>query len=329
MGISSAFKDRGQSGQRLQREPDGPESCEISLELNLPTGRHASYTLMGGPRHPDLPFTAAWWITREAVQIHEGETEESPVSSHFEVIGNKIGKRSWNQEMLVPHVMPDRPYLTFAGALPEFRDILDALRTLAFYDFDAKGMRPSLMATSPSASLLGTNGADLPGVLARLLKNEPKVKERLEGYLSTIVPDFEKIEIITSSFNTIYLQFHQGVRKPVKHVDENGKVRLHYVIDPAMRRDFLAASMSDGTLRALGVLTAAFQAADKTVPVRLVGIEEPEISVHPAAAAGLVGALEEASYAYTQIIATTQRRMYSTRSTTNCSGPTFAFSPSR
>src|SRR5262249_37716517 len=56
----------------------------------------------------------------------------------------------------------------------------------------------------------------------------------------------------------------------------------------------LAQSMSDGTLRALGVLTAIFQLSPPAGPA-LIGIEEPEIAVHPAAAAVLREALVEAS----------------------------------
>jgi predicted ATPase len=62
--------------------------------------------------------------------------------------------------------------------------------------------------------------------------------------------------------------------------------------------------MSDGTLRALGVLTALFQSVNggaKRVP--LVGIEEPEVAVHPGAAGVLRDALRTAAR-NTQVIVT-------------------------
>jgi predicted ATPase len=62
--------------------------------------------------------------------------------------------------------------------------------------------------------------------------------------------------------------------------------------------------MSDGTLRALGILVAVSQRAGKDYPVSLVGIEEPETALHPAAAGALMDALGEAS-SHTQILATT------------------------
>ena len=58
----------------------------------------------------------------------------------------------------------------------------------------------------------------------------------------------------------------------------------------------MAVNMSDGTLRALGVLTALFQSSNgdmKKVP--FVGIEEPEVAVHPGAAGILRDGLRAAS----------------------------------
>jgi predicted ATPase len=66
----------------------------------------------------------------------------------------------------------------------------------------------------------------------------------------------------------------------------------------------MAESMSDGTLRALGVLTALFQATLRNGShVPLVGIEEPEMAVHPGAAGVLRDALKVAS-ASTQVVVT-------------------------
>jgi predicted ATPase len=65
---------------------------------------------------------------------------------------------------------------------------------------------------------------------------------------------------------------------------------------------FMAQNMSDGTLRALGVLTALFQGNQDYAP-SLVGIEEPETALHPAASAALREALARASE-HTQVIVT-------------------------
>jgi len=65
---------------------------------------------------------------------------------------------------------------------------------------------------------------------------------------------------------------------------------------------FLAQNMSDGTLRALGVLTALLQSNIDYSPM-LVGIEEPETALHPAASAALREALTRAAE-QTQVIVT-------------------------
>jgi predicted ATPase len=68
---------------------------------------------------------------------------------------------------------------------------------------------------------------------------------------------------------------------------------------------FYASAMSDGPLRVLGILVAVAQLADGTNPVRLMGIEEPETALHPAASAALMDALKEAAVTG-QVIVTTQ-----------------------
>ena len=65
--------------------------------------------------------------------------------------------------------------------------------------------------------------------------------------------------------------------------------------------------MSDGTLRALGVLLALFQVArgrDETNEFPpLIGLEEPETALHPAATKALLSGLREAAQ-HTQILVT-------------------------
>jgi predicted ATPase len=67
---------------------------------------------------------------------------------------------------------------------------------------------------------------------------------------------------------------------------------------------FPATNISDGTLRALGILVALFQSENGRRPgVPLVGIEEPEVALHPAAAGTLRDCLSDASR-HTQVLVT-------------------------
>jgi predicted ATPase len=65
---------------------------------------------------------------------------------------------------------------------------------------------------------------------------------------------------------------------------------------------FLAQNMSDGTLRALGVLTALLQGNVDHSPT-LIEIEEPETALHPAASSALREVLVRASMS-TQVLVT-------------------------
>ena len=61
--------------------------------------------------------------------------------------------------------------------------------------------------------------------------------------------------------------------------------------------------MSDGTLRVLATLIAVAQLSTAKAPPSLVGIEEPEAALHPAAAGALIDALREAAV-QTQVLVT-------------------------
>ena len=79
----------------------------------------------------------------------------------------------------------------------------------------------------------------------------------------------------------------------------------YLVVSVALARNgretwFNAAQLSDGTLRLLGILTALYQSP----PPSLVAIEEPELTVHPRAAAVLTDELVDAAHR-TQVVVTT------------------------
>ncbi len=79
---------------------------------------------------------------------------------------------------------------------------------------------------------------------------------------------------------------------------------FHFLQFRETSQTFHAPQVSDGTLRALAVLVALFQRQAGAAHVRLVGLEEPETALHPAAAGVLFDAMREAS-ASVQVVATT------------------------
>lgn len=122
--------------------------------------------------------------------------------------------------------------------------------------------------------LLHRDGANVASVIENLRRTRPEAKERIEDFLRRIVPGVDSVERKgVGAWET--LEFRQHVAGST---------------DPWT---FQAGSMSDGTLRALGVLVALFgSAGDVPSPV---AIEEPEAALHPAAAGLLLEALKSAS----------------------------------
>ena len=170
-----------------------------------------------------------------------------------------------------PPVIPDRLYLVNAAGLPSFRPVFDALSTMGFYNISPAKIRA--LQAPDQGDLLDREGTNLASVLGRLGKIAPDVKQRIEEYLARVVPDLEGFDA-TSVGHMETIEFRQrvvGSQRPWR---------------------FPANNMSDGTLRALAVLTALFQFGERPT-ARLIGIEEPETALHPAAAGLLLDCLRE------------------------------------
>jgi predicted ATPase len=154
---------------------------------------------------------------------------------------------------------------------------------MGFYSLNPDRIRD--LQSPDAGELLARDGSNITSVLAELGKNSPEVKERIEAYLAKVVPGVEGVDVKRFGPKET-LEFRQKVAK---------------LQDPWR---FLAGSMSDGTIRALGILVALFQSANgSSVRVPLIGIEEPEIALHPAAASLLLDALRQASQT-TQVVVT-------------------------
>jgi predicted ATPase len=167
---------------------------------------------------------------------------------------------------------------------PEFRPIYDALSRMGFYNFNPDVIRE--LQSPDVGEVLAGDGRNLASVLKRLSDDVSQTSlARIITLLSRVVPGISS----------------------VSHKPQGKKETLEFRQIVAGSKDtwrFDAENMSDGTLRALGVLAALFQSPpsdNQLVP--LVGIEEPETALHPGAASVLRTALLEASRR-TQVIVT-------------------------
>jgi predicted ATPase len=176
---------------------------------------------------------------------------------------------------------PDRPLLGVIGSQP-FVDLAEGLRSIGCFTFKPESIRkPQPRVGSP---FLKRDGRNLARAIEGLKEIEERDVDRVKAYLRAIVPEIEGFEVFPlGDFETIRFQVCSRL--------ERAPLNLY------------AASMSDGTLRALAALIAAFQIPLPTGP-SVVGIEEPETALHPAAMRALVAALDEATLR-TQILLTT------------------------
>jgi len=145
---------------------------------------------------------------------------------------------------------------------------------MGFYNLNPDSIKAA--QSIDSGELLTRDGSNLASVIHRLGRIDPAQKQRLIEYLSLIVPGIVKVE--------------REAMGPMESLNFLQKTNTSKV-----SKKFWAFSMSDGTLRALGVLTALFQVTGRKDLLSLVAIEEPEMALHPGAAGVLLDALREAS----------------------------------
>jgi predicted ATPase len=269
--LDHALKSRGGIESVRRQSTNNPQNLAIGLDVFLPGRQTAVYTFEVAA----LP-RGGFSIRRESLRIESADG--SDVGSFEVESGQLVGASLKNMSP----AFPDRLYLVTASGFPQFRSIYDFLVSTGFYNFNPEAMRE--LQTPDSGELLHRDGSNIASVIERLNGDQPEIAERIQSYLTTIVPEIEKVERIPlGPRETLYFtQRTEG---------------------SSDRWALFASSMSDGTLRALGALVATTQRAGQG-STGLIGIEEPETALHPAAAGALMDALREAA-SHTQILMTT------------------------
>ncbi len=267
--LDNAIKARGGIDDVRRRSTGHPRNFRIELELVLAKWQLAVYGFeIAAARN------GAFEVKEEDLQIRD---KKNQITAAYRRERDKVVSATLEN---MPPVREDRLYLSNAAGLPEFREIYDALLSLGFYNLNPESMKE--LRNPDVGELLDRDGGNISSVIARL--SQSGAEDRLQSFLAEIVPGITKVErVALGPKETLrFWQNVKGSKYPWK---------------------FYANSMSDGTLRALGALVAVAQLADREHPVRLVGIEEPETALHPAASGALMDALREAAV-HTQIIVT-------------------------
>jgi predicted ATPase len=265
--LDHALRDRGGIQEVRRRSSGHPNHFGLRLEFRLPGGETGIYAFEIAAR------PAGGYLVQKEQCLLFGSNHE------FLVEKGEIVKST---APVPPPASGDRLYLVNAAGLPAFRPAYEALSRMGFYNPNPDRVRE--LQLPDSGDLLARDGSNLASVLAQLEKHSA-VKKRIEEYLSKVVPGI------------------QGVEHKVFGPRETLMFRQN-VVGAEHPWQFGAANMSDGTLRALAVLVALFQASNGMASrTPLVGIEEPETALHPAAAGILRDSLWDASRS-TQVIVT-------------------------
>lgn len=175
-----------------------------------------------------------------------------------------------------PSLDPASLGLLLVGGEASFAPVLRTLAALRVYSIEPR----KLLEGPDSDTSLKSDGANVTSVLKEIERQSESDFRRISDILATIVP------------NTIRVQVKEhGKRQSLEFTQEWGVNK---------RLKFDGSSMSDGTLRAVGLLAAVFQ---RPVP-SLIAVEEPEENLHPGALESILDLLHHASR-HMQVVITT------------------------
>jgi predicted ATPase len=271
--LDHALRNRGTIKEVRRRSGGHPNHFALRFDVNLPSGQVGHYAFRVGAKP-----AGAYEVQSEECRIYaSGDPLAQP--HYFHVQSGTVVDASFSP---APASLADRLFLVAVSGIPEFRPIYDALSRIEVYNLNPREI--AAMQKPDPGDILRRDGSNAASVLQQF---SPEARALVDNSLSRIVQGVAGAEAKTlGSQETIeFRQVVRGQEHPWR---------------------FLAGAMSDGTLRAFGILLAVFQAAS-TRPGRpphlLIGLEEPEMALHPAAAGVLLSALREGAR-YCQILVT-------------------------
>lgn len=269
--LEHALRERGGINEVRRRSSGHPTHFGIRLDWVLPDGTEGMYAFRVGSQKK-----SGFEVQVEKCQILNKEPKNlRDIKLFYEIEGGILKSSSFK---IGPPTAIDRLYLVAASGLPEFRPLYNALSHMGFYNLNPDEIRE--LQPSDIGEVLKRDGSNLSSVLSLMEKENKEAREQVVEFLSKVVPGIQDVDVK-----------HFGKKETLEFRQRVGANQ-----DPWR---FTSENMSDGTLRALGVLTALFQ----TKKVPFVGIEEPEVAVHPGAAGIIRDGLRSASRR-TQVVVT-------------------------
>lgn len=196
----------------------------------------------------------------------------------YERIGTRVrGSEAWLKA--IEHWnAPAGLLMPLLASTPPFHYVSGLIKDMRVYSIEPSKLRE---AQKPdTGALLNSDGGNAASVLQELRRREPELVTRLEEILSSITPNIGRVWTVRQGKNLL-LKFRQ----------QWGEDK---------RLDFDSYSMSDGTLRAFGLLLALFQRPRPSVIV----VEEPEATIHPGALGTMLDAVRATSQERVLIVTT-------------------------
>ena len=270
--LDHALRERGTIKEVRRRSGGHPNHFALRVDFVLPGGATGHFSFRVGAKP-----NGGYEVQNEECRILSNEP--GAPEAYYALRAGQITATSHSS---LPATLPDRLMLVAASGQPAFRPVFDALSGIEVYNLNP--LEISTLQRPDPGELLRRDGGNAASVLQNLADD---ARTRINDYLSRIVPGVQSAEPKTLGSQET-LEFRQVVK---------GQQHPWH---------FLATSMSDGTLRALGILLAIHQRRPTPGgprPPSLIGLEEPETALHPAAAGILLSALREASRT-TQIVVT-------------------------
>ncbi len=237
----------------------------IRLEFSLSGGKTGYYAFLLA-----ASSGGGYSVAQEECFLYYPSHERLP--DYFKIVGGDVDT---NLTTEFHRIAPARHQLALSTPPGTMGEIATALLGMHFYSINPGTFRQPGSTLLIGKKLLDRDGSNLTTVLRRLATEAPDTIQRIEEYLKQIVPSIDNVTPRLMAGQQQILEF-TGAQTSV--------------------RPFDASMMSDGTLRVLGILTGLFQTPEgSNRPLTLVGVEEPEATIHPAAAGVLLDCLKEAS----------------------------------
>lgn len=262
--LDHAIRQRGGIRELKRRGSVTTQPLDIRIHFRLESGEYGYYHL-----RLKKDIYDKYSLLTEECRIYAANSISEKASYYVDEGEVRTSER------IAPVASPNRLYLVAASGLPVFRPVYEALSRMVFYNLIPERIREAQIAGM--GDRLSRDGGNIVEVLKNMSAHSSDAKTRIEQYMASVVPGI--VEVNAKDFGPYEtLEFTQQM------------------LFSSDTWNFYASSMSDGTLRALGILVALFQEGyDSSGSVVLVGIEEPETALHPAAVGALLDAMDETS----------------------------------